>query len=410
MTTDELRAASAELVRLHERFAFVFGRCEARAHSLSYVQGLLSPLRRKSVEPMALAQEQGSVPALQRFLTRAPWDAARLQQEIQAVFAQELLPSASAWPLGTVGVVDSSDFPKQGRHSVGVARQHSGRLGKTANCQVGVFLLGVTPAGCALLEEQLYVPKSWSRAQGLRRQTRIPKGTRFQTKPALAGELLRRVRDAGHVRFDWVVADADYGKDRQWLRQLEHQHQRYLVAVPQDTLVWRVNPAQGYASDPEHRDRAGAGRRAHVVSVAELAQQLPAAAWQRLTVRPGAQGPLCFDFAAVRVWAVRRRRPGPELWLVLRRSLEAQPEIKYYLSNAEAQTPLATLALAACCRWRVEEYLQDSKSYLGMAQYEARSWTSWHHHMSLVALAHLYVTLTRLRLKKKRRNSPWTER
>ena len=132
-----------------------------------------------------------------------------------------------------------------------------------------------------------------------------------------------------------------------------------------------------------------------------MAESLPPEAWHKYRIRDGAQGPMVFAFAAVRVHAVRHRKEGPAIWLVFRRSLGEKAETKYYVSNAAADTSLETFALVSGCRWRVEEYLEQSKSYLGMAQYEARSWASWHHHMSLVALAHLFVTLTRLRLKKK---------
>ena len=138
--------------------------------------------------------------------------------------------------------------------------------------------------------------------------------------------------------------------------------------------------------------------------MAAVAAGLPAGAWQALKVRDGACGPLVFEFAAVRVWAMRDQRPGPPAWLLVRRSLEATPEVKYYISNGEAETPLKVLALVACTRHRVEEYLGEAKTYLGMAQYETRSYVGWHHHMSLVAMAHLFITLTRRDLGKKRRS------
>src|SRR3954464_6441396 len=141
-----------------------------------------------------------------------------------------------------------------------------------------------------------------------------------------------------------------------------------------------------------------------VRTVAALAAELPGPAWKALRVREGAVGPLVFEFAAVRVWAMRHRKPGPPAWLLIRRSLEAKPEVKYYVSNADAETTLSTLALVACTRCRVEEFLEDGKSYLGMAQYETRSWVGWHHHMTLVGLAHLFVTLVQRRLQKKRRS------
>ena len=132
--------------------------------------------------------------------------------------------------------------------------------------------------------------------------------------------------------------------------------------------------------------------------------ELPASAWKALQVREGAVGPLVFEFAVVRVWGVRHRKPGPPSWLVIRRSLGAEPEVKYYISNADAETPLSTLALVACTRCRVEEFFEDCKSDLGMTQYETRSYVGWHHHMTLVGLAHLFVTLVRKRLQKKRRS------
>ena len=376
---------------LHERFAPLFGRREARVHSLEYLRGLLAPLRRKRAAPLALALVDGRdepdapvVPLHRAFSTRAPGSA--VPQEMQAVFAAQLVPATATWSLGTVGVLDASDFVKQGRHSVGVAPQHSGRLGKVANGQVGVFVVGVTPAGCALLDQQLYLPKSWSRARRLRRQTRVPVGTRFRTKPALAAELVRRTVAAGHVHFDRLVADEDYGKDQTLLATLEARGQCYVCAVPTTTLVWRTDPAQAAASDAEHRGRPQAAGRDAVVSVQELAAQVPAASWQARQVRDGAKGPLVFPFAAVRVWAVRRRRPGPPVWLLLRRALETGASVKYYLSNAAAHTPLAALAGAVCCRGRRDECFEDGKGYLGMGHYETRSWTSWHHHMSRVAL------------------------
>jgi SRSO17 transposase len=402
MTTNELRAASEELVVLHQRFAPFFGRKEARKHSLIYLRGLLAPLPRKSVEPIALRLGKSRVVPLQRFLTRSPWQAQAIQHEIQAVFAEKLVPSTASWALGTVGVLDASDFVKQGRHSVGVARQHSGRLGKTANCQMGVFLVGVTPDGCALLDHQLYLPKSWSRARRLRRQTRIPKGTRFRTKPVLAAELVQRTEAAGRVHCDWLVADQDYGKNHTLLDTLEARQQRYVLAVPAKTLVWRNDPGPDAVYGQRYRADASAGP----VPVTELARQLSPAAWQTLQLRAGAKGPLVAQFAAVRVWPVRHHKSGPALTLLLRRWPEAQADITYYLSNAPADTPLATLAQVVACRWRVDEWFEDSKSFLGMAQYEARSWTSWHHHMSLVALAHLYITLVRQRLKKNARAYP----
>ncbi len=409
MTTDELRAAADQLVVLHKRFNPLFGRKEARAHALAYVRGLLLGEGRKSIEPMALVFGDGAntapadsnaVISMQRFVTASPWEWGGVQREIQAVFAEEMISSAADWRIGTVGVIDESAFPKKGTESVGVARQHCGRLGKVDNCQVGVFLIGTVPAGSALLDHELYLPKTWIRDRRRRKKTRVPKALKFRTKPEIAAELLRRTLEANHVRFDWITADEEYGNNGKFLDTLEGMSQRYLVEVPVSTTVWTEDPAAAvpaYEGFGRHPSRP---RRHSVRTVRQVAESLPAAAWQNLQLREGALGPLVFQFARVRVWAVRHRKAGPAVWLLIRRSLGPKPETKYYISNAAEDEPLETMALVSGCRWRVEEFLEEGKSYLGMSHYEARSWTSWHHHMSLVGMAHLFVTLTRQRLKK----------
>jgi SRSO17 transposase len=414
MTTDELRATARELAHLHHRFAPLFGRKEAQAQSLVYLNGLLLGTGRKSAEPMALTFgqpddegiSQNQVLALQRFLTCSPWSWQDVQREGQAVFAERLGPSTGNWSIGTVGVIDESGFVKKGKESVGVKRQYCGRVGKKENCQVGVFLVGVTPAGSALLEQQLYLPKCWASDAKRRDKTAVPEEIAFQTKPQIGIELLRRTAAHGLVQFDWVIADEFYGRNGAFLDDLEQMQQRYVVEVPVNTTVWTVDPQ---TQVPPHEGRRGPVAtlpprdrvRQHVRSVRELAQSLPPTAWQVLQLRAGAKGPLVFAFARLRVWAVRHRKPGPACWLIVRRALEPDAELKYYLSNAAAAEPLETMALVTGTRYSVEEFFEEAKGYLGMAQYEARAWSSWHHHMSLVALAHLFVTLTRQRLKKK---------
>ena len=190
------------------------------------------------------------------------------------------------------------------------------------------------------------------------------------------------------VRFDWVTADEEFGRDGDFLDAMERNRQRYLVEVPCDTTVWLDKPIH---HTPD----------VHVWQVRLLAEAIPATAWRVIKLREGAKGPLTFEFARMGIWSVRHRHAGPPLWFLVRRSLERVPEVKYYLSNAEPAVPLEPMALVTGVRWRVEEFFEDGKGQLGMAQYEARSWTSWHHHMSLVALAHLFVTQTRRDLNRK---------
>jgi SRSO17 transposase len=403
MTPDEVRAAARDLFALHQRFAPLFGYQPAQDHALAYLRGLLQHDGRKNAEAMALVFDDDQPRAVQQFLTDSPWDYQRVQQEVQAVFAQELVPSTATWGLGTVGVLDDSGFPKKGNHSVGVQRQWCGRLGKKDNCQVGVFLIGVTPAGTALLDHQIYLPESWVLDPKRCRQAGVPRRVTFRTKPQLGLDLHARIAQAGHVHFDWLTCDEGYGHDGAFLAGLERRRQRYVAEVPVSTTVWTKDPA---TQIPEY---TGRGRRPvrpardSVRSVVEVAAALPATAWRVLCLRAGSGAPVVFEFAAVRVWAVRDHGPGPAVWLLVRRPVGGGPpeEVKYYLSNAPAETPLETLALVSGCRIRVEEYFEDGKMYLGMAQYEVRSWAGWHHHMALVAVAHLLVSRVRLRLQKK---------
>ena len=409
MTKDEVRAAAERLVEFHERFAPLFGKEQAQDNAYSYIKGLMVCPERKSIEPIALNVGNGNVSAMQKFVNIAPWDHDDIQAEVQAVFAEELVPTAADSPVGVVGVVDESGFSKKGNHSAGVARQHNGRLGKEDNCQVGVFLVGVTPGGAALLDHGLYLPEeTWCEdtqaCRDLRDKVHIPERVVFQTKPQIAAGLIRLTAVLGVVVLDWITADEEYGRNGEFLDELETLEHRYVVEVPVNTTVWTEDPA-GCVPPSGGRGRVPTlPSRASVRSVAAVVSALPPESWRTLEIRPGAKGPLTFEFAAVRVWAVRHGDAGAPIWLLVRRSLEATPEIKYYVSNGAAATPLEVLAQVACTRHEIEEYFEDAKSYLGMAQYETRSWIGWHHHMSLVAMAHLFITLTRRDLKKKRRS------
>ena len=305
-------------------------------------------------------------------------------------------------------MVDESGFAKKGDHSAGVARQHNGRLGQEDNCQVGVFLVGVAPGGSALLDHQLYLPEAWcepGKAAARRRQkVHIPESVTFGTEPRIAAGSIRQAVALGIVALDWITADEEYGKNGGFLDEVERLELRYVVEVPVNTTVWTEDPASCVPPDSGRGQPPKRPAREAVRSAAAVGADLPAGSWSRRRVREGAKGPLAFEFAAVRAWAVRHRRPGRPIWPLIRRSLEPVPEIKYYVSNAEAEAPLGVLAGVACTRHEVEDYFEDAKSYLGMAQYEARSYVGWHHHMSLEAMAHLFITLTRRDLGEKRRS------
>ena len=407
MTRDRLRAAAGRLDEVQGRFASCFGRREAQTHALVYLRGLMLSEGKKNTESIALrfAEGRGSEPAgqnevltLQSFITDSPWDPADVQREIQAVFAEEFAPTAQAdWSPGVVGVLDATSFVKRGKHSVGVKRQWCGRLGKTENCQVGEFVVAVTSKACIALDQQLYLPREWACDRSRRRRTRVPQDVKYRAQNEIAIDLLRRVQKNGHVHFDWITADAHYGDDGNLLNAMEADEQRYLLEIRADKTFWTVDPSQevpAYGGSGRYPTRP---KRDHVEAAAAIAKGIASDQWQALNLRDGAKGPVAYEFARVRLWSVRHREPGPAAWLLVRRSLDKKnPEVKYYVSNADEQTSLETMALVSGARWRVEGYFEEAKGTLGMADYESRNWTSWHHHMSLVALAHLYVTQTKL--------------
>jgi len=403
MTPKKVRAAADRLDTLHEEVVPCFGRREAREHSRVYLRGLLLHDQRKNVESIALHFAPGrdgapagdrEVEALQNFITDSPWDYHEVQGKLQTMFARELVPSAAPSPIGVVGVFDETGDEKSGLESCGASQQWFGRLGKTEVCQVGVFLIGVVPAGMALLDHQLFLPKACAVDPAHRLKTRVPADIVFRSKPQLAIELLRRTLAQGQVKFDWITADSLYGKSGEFLDGLEELQQRYAVETASDTVFWTQDPATqippycGQGAQPTRATRKS------VQSCAVIAAQLPVSAWQPIKLREGAKGPLVAEFARVRVWASRHNQPGPAVWLVFRRELGSSTT-KFYVSNAEEAIPLETLALVIATRFRVEEFFEDAKQYLGMADYEVRGWTSWHHHMSLVGLAHFYIVLTR---------------
>ena len=408
MTRNEVRAVGRKLGGLHKRFESCFGRKESREHSLVYLRGLLLGEGRKNVERIALRfakSKDGSpaaeneVVALQEFLTASPWPADAVMREVQAVFAEEFVPSTSKWPIGTVGVFDGTTFVKHGSESCGAARQYCGRLGQSANCQTGEFLVGVTPAGTVMLDHQLYLPKQWAKDRVRLRKTKVPKNIRFMTRPQMAIAQLIRTLAAGHVRFDWIGADAEYGHDGQFLTALESLKQRYVVAIPRDTRVWPKAHVCELRPWLNERKPSVIQTQKMARIVEAVAADLPAEAWQKINLREGAKGPLVFEFARFRAWSIRKKKPGPPVWIMIRRSLGSDPEYNYYISNADESTPLETLALVGGTRFRVEEYFEECKGAFGMADYEARGWSSWHHHMSMVALSHLFVLQTRRDLK-----------
>jgi SRSO17 transposase len=305
-----------------------------------------------------------------------------------------------------VVIFDGSGFPKQGTHSVGVAPQYCGALGKIANCQQGVFAAYVSRHGYTFLDRRLYMPEEWFDAAHapLRQRYGVPADLRFRTEPHLALEMLHGLVERAAVPFRWVVADEHYGMIPAFLDGVAAEGKWYFAEVPTSTKAWVGEPQ---VEPPEARPQGRPRKHARVAAgtpraeeVRQIAAQLPARAWRRYTIKEGSKGPIVADFACVRVTRARRGRPGLAGWLVLRRSLGEKREVKYFLSNAPASCPQATLVRVSGLRWPVETAIEEAKGELGMDHYETRTWRGWHHHMTQTFLAHHFLVQIRLRLKK----------
>jgi SRSO17 transposase len=375
-------------------------RREQRDAAHTYLQGLLAPLPRKSIEPMVLAVEgvaPTAVRAMQAFLSEGTWKDERLLHQHWREVETDLGADEG------VLMVDGSDFPKQGVHSVGVKRQYCGELGKRANCQAGVFVGYASPQGYTVLDRRLYVPAEWLTDDAYaerRRQCGLPPETTFKTKPELALEMLTAVVKSQALRCRWVVADEAFGNNPGFLDGVAGLGLWYFAEVPHSTRVWEERPAthipprRGRGRRPQ-RERLVAGAPA-AQSVLQVAAALPAEAWTRQTITEGSQGPMVAECATVRMVAVRDTLPGPDVWLVLRRHVETG-EVKTSLCNAPGDTAVEALVRMSGMRWPIETCCEDSKQLLGMGAYAVRSWTGWPHHMTLVILAHCFVVRMSLR-------------
>ena len=368
----------------------------------TYIKGLLSDLDRKSTEPIALRyQDEKAVRTMQLFLKDAPWDEQQMRQLYQSRVC------AIANDQGGMITVDGSDFPKKGKHSAGVARQYCGRLGKVENCQAGVFIGYSGAHGYGLLDSRLYLPKVWfdEEHKALWDQCDIPETTEFLTKPQLALEMIEQVVDHCDLPFKWVGCDGAFGSDPEFRKGLP-AHVTFFADIHSNQRVHRERPTW---SLPERPCR---GRRpakevpsvpAGPVSAIAEDESIP---WEDIVLMEGAKGPVRTLVKCCRVVEIQDDRDGEELWLYIRKYEDDR--IKYALCNAPADAPMQELHHAATLRWPIEQSFQECKGFLGMGDYETRSYIGWHRHMLLVMVAHLFVLEVRHEFEKKNENGDRT--
>jgi SRSO17 transposase len=348
-----------ELQAYHAIYSPLFQRREQRHWSAEYLCGLLLDIPRKSIEPMVLAMygsDAKAIRAMQQFASEGAWDD-------EAIL-------------------------------------------NTHWSEVDATLGYASPVGYTLLDRRLYLPEDWVEEDTFaerRQKCGVPKDIGFQTKPELGWEMIREVVDHQRLRARWVACDEAFGRDTTFLDHVAGSGLWYFAEVPHDTRAWlerpltAVPPWSGRGRKPSRERRCDGQHEADKVE--DIAARIPMDQWQRRWIKEGSQGPMMADFFTLRVVAVREGLPGPEVWLVLRRQVSTG-ELKTYLCNAPETLAPETLARISGMRWPIETCFEESKQYLGMGDYEVRSWRGWHHHMTLCILAHFFLVRQQQQLKK----------
>jgi SRSO17 transposase len=361
---EDVRDWGRELDAVARRIGARFPRSETRDRVRAYLLGLLGPVQRKNAWQVAEQIGDADPYGVQYLLGRSDWDPEAVRDDLRA-YVVEALGDRDA-----VLILDETGFLKKGTHSAGVARQYTGTAGRIENAQVGVFLAYASRHGTAFLDRALYLPREWTDDPERCQRAGVPEGTAFATKPQLAKQMLGRAFAAG-VPAAWVTGDEVYGGDGKLRRWLEQEGKAYVLAVRSNQFVW-----VGFRQ----------------AQVGALAAALPARAWHKITIAAGSKGPRRYAWA----WVPINHDLGPK-WrrrLLVRKGLE-DGELAYYLAAGPARTTLARLARVAGSRWSIEGGFESSKQEVGLADYEVRSWTGWHRHITLSLLAHAVLAAVR---------------
>ena len=357
---------AAELEGLFGRVAGRFGRADLRWRARDYVRGLLGPVGRKNGWQLAEFAGHRTPDGFQRLLNGSRWDADALRDDVRDYVGERLGP-------GGVLIIDDTGFVKKGTTSAGVGRQYTGTSGKIDNCQIGVFAAYATERGRALVDRELYLPKAWTGDPDRMRAAKVPEQREFATKGQIARAIVTRTV-AGGLPAAWVSADEAYGQEWKFRRLVEELGLGYVVAVPKSQEI-----------------TGGLQRRRIDAVIAEA----PDEAWQKLSCGDGAKGPRVYDWAAARLprnIVFDADEPTHHRWVLARRSLSGPGQIAYYLAYAPACCGITDLVRVAGSRWAIEECFQAAKNECGLDEYEVRRYAGWYRHITLVMLAHAFLT------------------
>ena len=369
----------------------------------NYCMGLLLPGERKSVEPMAARLAPDNVrrthQSLHHFVADAPWS----DEEMLAQVRREVLPAMQRHGPVVAWIVDDTGFPKQGKHSVGVARQYCGQIGKQDNCQAAVSLSVSTWGSSLPIAWRLYLPEVWCQDSERCQQAGVPEEIGFQTKPEIALEQMRRAVEQ-KVPVGVVLVDAGYGNGTPFRAGITALGLEYVAGIESSTTVWE--PGRLPLPVPSRKPGRGAPPKRlqrnvdhQPISVKQLALSLPSSAWKNIAWRDGSRDALRSRFAAVRVRPAhrdyKRTEPHPEEWLLIEWPKEEPEPTKYWLSTLPVKTSLKSLVKMAKHRWLIERDYEELKQELGLGHYEGRGWRGFHHHATLCIAAYGFLVSER---------------
>lgn len=395
-------AITDELERYTEHLSQALGHTDRHTGLTDYCRGLMLPIERKSVEPMAAHIDPRQVSAkhqsLHHFVAKSDWS----DDLVMARIRDWVLPHMT-FEDGAFWIIDDTGYPKKGKHSVGVARQYCGQLGKQDNCQVAVSLSIANEHASLPIVYRLYLPQEWAQDPKRCKKAGVPKELKFKTKPEIALDQIRQAKAAG-LKVGPVLTDAGYGTDTSFREEITKLGLLYSVGVQPGISVWAPGteplppkPRQKMGRPPTQL-RRGPGHQP--LSVKVLAQGLSEESWRTVFWREGTAGKMRSRFAAVRVRAAhrdeKRRHPRAEEWLLIEWPNDEAEPTKYWLSTLPAATRLDKLVRTTKMRWRIERDYQELKQEFGLDHYEGRGWLGFHHHATLSIAAYGFLVAQRL--------------
>jgi SRSO17 transposase len=368
-----------------ERLTAAVGHADRHEPLRVYLEGLLLPGERKSVEPMAARIDPRNVrsrhQSMHHFVATAPWDAQEIMKAARDYALEEFAyhGGVEAW------ILDDTAYPKKGTHSVGVGRQYCGVLGKQDNCQVAVTLSLANELMSVPAAYRLYLPEDWASDRARRRVAGVPDEVVFKTKTQIALDEIDRLVADGVAKAP-IVMDAGYGRATELRDAIAERGMQYVAAIREEMTV----QLPGQKGVREH------------IAVGDLARELPKSAWRSVWWRHGTKGEMRSRFALLRVRAAKRepgrREERPLEWLLIEWPTTEAAPIKFWLCNLPTGTRISKIVNLAQMRWRVERDYEELKGELGLDHYEGRGWLGFHHHGALCIAAYAFLTAERARL------------